>query len=68
MGERSVPDLFPVTCSLFPRQGECAYHESGISNLELLQWLALGELVHVGKHTAGGGMGGIGLQEMADRL
>jgi hypothetical protein len=38
--------------------GECTYEfpslESGISNVELLQWLALGELVHVGKHTAWG--------------
>ncbi len=28
--------------------------ESGISNLELLNWLLLGELLHVGKHTAWG--------------
>ena len=38
--------------------GECTYEfpdlESGISNPELLQWLALGELVHVGRHTPWG--------------
>ncbi len=28
--------------------------ESGISNLELLNWLLLGELLHVGKHTVWG--------------
>jgi hypothetical protein len=45
--------------------GECTYEfpnsesgtsnlESGISNLELLQWLICGELLHVGKHAAWG--------------
>jgi hypothetical protein len=38
--------------------GECTYEfpnlESGISNLELLQWLICGELLHVGKHSAWG--------------
>jgi len=38
--------------------GSCAYEfpqaESGISDLEFLNWLLIGELVHVGKHTAWG--------------
>jgi hypothetical protein len=38
--------------------GECTYelraNESHGSNLELLQWMLAGELVHVGKHTAWG--------------
>ena len=38
--------------------GKCIYKfppdESAISNIEFLEWLALGELLHVGKHTAWG--------------
>ncbi len=38
--------------------GSCIYEfpnsESGISNLELLNWLVAGELLHAGKHTAWG--------------
>jgi len=38
--------------------GSCTYEfpslKSGISNVELLEWLACGELIHAGRHTAWG--------------
>jgi hypothetical protein len=51
--------------------GECTYEfppdESEISNAEFMEWLALGELIHVGKHTAwGNGWYGIRLRGSYD--
>ena len=53
--------------------GECTYEfradESHGSNLELLQWMLAGELIHVGKHTAwGNGCYTIGIAASAGAL